>query len=305
MAGGSRAPATRAAPERPPDTEAPPMQRALSTHLIANHHLTTVWLERIWHAGIPLVEIFCARQHLDYRNKAQIRELAYWFRDSELKVHSLHSPMYSDDVWGRSGPDSVIYITEPVKSKRLRKVEEIKRALEVAEAIPFRYLIQHIGVSGEAFDERKLDAAFSALEELSVFASQRGVDVLIENTPNAFSSADRLLYFFETTHLKLNVCLDVGHAHMKEGVETAYRMLAPRIRSTHVHDNNGKEDLHLFPFRDEGGTIDWGRALRALRSAPDQYPLLLELRCAPDVTHPVQSACEVFDRLEGLKTPDE
>jgi sugar phosphate isomerase/epimerase len=281
------------------------MRRALSTHLIANHHLTTVWLDRIWDAGIPLVEIFCARQHLDYRDKAQIRELAYWFRDSELKLHSLHSPMYSDDVWGRSGPDSVIYITEPVKSKRLRKVEEIKRALEIAEAIPFRYLIQHIGVSGEAFDERKLEAAFSALEEIAIFASQRGVEVLIENTPNAFSSADRLLYFFETTHLKLNVCLDLGHAHMKEGVETAYRMLAPRIRSTHVHDNNGKEDLHLFPFRDEGGTMDWGRAMRTLRSAPDQYPLLLELRCAPDVTHPIQSACEAFDRLESLKSENE
>ena len=51
------------------------MQRALSTHLLVNHHLTTVWLDRIWDAGIPLVEIFCARQHFDYRDKAQIAEL--------------------------------------------------------------------------------------------------------------------------------------------------------------------------------------------------------------------------------------
>ena len=63
-----------------------------------------MWLERIWHAGIPLVEIFCARQHLDYRDNAQIAELGHWFRDSDLKLHSLHSPMYNDDVWGRSGP---------------------------------------------------------------------------------------------------------------------------------------------------------------------------------------------------------
>jgi hypothetical protein len=38
-----------------------------------------------------------------------------------------------------------------------------------------------------------------------------------------------------------------------------------------------------------------------LRSAPDQYPLLLELRDAPDVAKPVQRASEVFDRLENLK----
>src|SRR5579864_164655 len=79
------------------------MIRALSTHLFVNHRLTTVWLDRIWDAGIPLCEIFCARQHFDYRDRAQIVEMGHWFRDSELKLHSLHSPMYSDDVWGRTG----------------------------------------------------------------------------------------------------------------------------------------------------------------------------------------------------------
>ena len=165
------------------------MQRALSTHLFCNHRLTTVWLDRIWDADIPFVEIFCARQHLDYRDKAQISELGYWFRDSELKVHSLHSPMYSDDVWGRSGPDSVIDITEPVKSKRIAKVDEIKRALEIAETIPFRYLIQHLGVSGQPFDERRLEAGFTALDEIKSFASHRGVEVLVENTPNEIGRA--------------------------------------------------------------------------------------------------------------------
>src|SRR5712691_11407890 len=112
------------------------MQRALSTHLFANHRLTTALLDRIRAAGIPLVEIFCARQHLDYRDKAQIAELGHWFRDSELKLHSLHSPMYTDDQWGRSGPHSVINITEIVKSKRVQMVDEVKRALEIAEVAP-------------------------------------------------------------------------------------------------------------------------------------------------------------------------
>jgi len=277
------------------------MQRALSTHLFCNHHLTTVWLDRIWDAGISLVEIFCARQHLDYRDKAQISELAYWFRDSELKLHSLHSPMYSDDVWGRSGPDSVLDITEPVKSKRIGKVDEIKRALEIAESIPFRYLVQHLGVAGQEFDQHRLEAGFTALEEISLFAKHRGVEVLVENTPNALASAERLLYFFEITHLKLNVCFDLGHANMNEGIETAYRLLAPRIRSTHVHDNDGEEDLHLFPFFDEGGTIDWGSAIGMLNGSPDQYPLLLELRDAPDVPRPIERACEIFERLENRK----
>ena len=282
------------------------MQRALSTHLLLNHRLTTVWLERIWAADIPLVELFCARQHLDYHNRAQIAELAYWFRDSELKVHSLHSPMYNDEVNGRSGPQAVINITEPVKSKRIPMLDEIKRALEIAETVPYRYLIQHIGVEGQEYDERSIDAAFTALEEISVFARQRGVEVLLENTPNELASAERLLMFLGITHLNLNICLDVGHAHMNEGIETAYRLLKSRIRSTHVHDNNGKQDLHLFPLQARGqGTIDWLGAMQLLRSQEERYPLLLELREVPDMGPPFDTLRQVFDTLEGLKPHDE
>jgi sugar phosphate isomerase/epimerase len=280
------------------------MQRALSTLLLRDHRLTTVWLDRIWDAGIPLVEFFCARQHLDYHNKAQISELGYWFRDSQLKLHSVHSPMYSDEVNGVSGPQSVINITEPIKSKRIPMLDEIKRALDIAEVVPFRYLIQHFGVAGQEYDERSIDAAFTALEEISVFAHQRGVEVLLENIPNELSSAERLMMFLDVTHLPLNVCLDLGHAHIHEGVENAYRMLKSHIRSLHVHDNNGKEDEHLFPGS-AGGSIDWPRAMQALRSQPDAYPLLLELHEVPDMGLPFDALNRVFDTLESAKVPDE
>jgi sugar phosphate isomerase/epimerase len=80
-------------------------------------------------------------------------------------------------------------------------VDEIKRALEIAETIPFKYLIQHIGVGGEEFDMRKFDAAWSALEELNLFARGRGVEILLENIPNELSSAEKLLQFEELTHV--------------------------------------------------------------------------------------------------------
>lgn len=275
------------------------MQHVLSTHVFVNHRLSTVWLDKIWQAGIPAVEFFCAKQHLDYHNRAQVAELGHWFRDAELKLHSVHAPMYTDDVWGRSGPNAVINITEPSKPKRLAIVDEIKRSLEIAETIPFRYLIQHIGVFGEEYEDRRVEAAFSALEEISLFAKQRGVDVLLENTPNAYSTAERLIYFLGTTHLKLDLCLDVGHAHMSEGIPTAFSIMKSRIRSTHIHDNNGEKDLHLFPFADNG-TIDWKNTMDLLRSQPDQYPLLLELHDTPDFLHSLPNIKEIFARLESV-----
>jgi sugar phosphate isomerase/epimerase len=278
------------------------MEHVLSTHIFVNHRLTTFWLEKIWQAGVPAVEIFCARQHLDYRDKAQINELGHWFRDSELKIHSLHSPMYNDDVWGRSGPNSYINITEPLKSKRMTMLDDIKRALDIADVIPFRYLIQHIGASEEEYDEHKVEAAFTALEEINLFARERGVEVLLENIPNQLSSAERLVNFLDQTHLKMNFCLDVGHANLNEGISTAFTIMKGRIRSTHLHDNNGTEDNHFWPFFSQGGTIDWKETMRLLRSLPDQYPLLLELREFPE--HPLPQSFEIvkqiFEKLETI-----
>ena len=276
------------------------MQRALSTHLLAEHRLNTVWLDRIWSAGIPLVEIFCARQHFDYQNSAQVGEVAYWFGDSELKLHSVHAPIFNDDCWGRSGPSSVIDITEIAKPKRITHVDEIKRAIEVAEKIQFRYLIQHLGVAGQEYDEHRLEAAFNSLEELSLFASHRGVKILLENIPSSIASAERLLHFVEQMHLDLGFCFDVGHANIMEGIEEAFSIMAPRVRSTHVHDNNGTDDRHLFPMADTGGTVDWRKTMEMLRSRGEQYPLLLELKDQGDKTNPLDAVREVFEKLENV-----
>lgn len=259
--------------------------------------MTAVRLDRILDAGIPAVELFCARQSLDYRDLAQINELAHWFRDSELEVHSLHAPMFNDDVWGRSGPNSIITITEQEKPRRIRAVDEIKRALEIAEQIPFRYLIQHIGVKDEEWDDHGMEAAFTALEDIKVFAQQRGVEVLLENIPNAYSSSERLLYFLRTTHLDLGFCFDVGHAHIMEGVGAAFERMKDRVRSTHVHSNDGVHDWHVFPYSDEGDTVDWKAAMELLRSVDDQY-LLLELKAAEGMDDPLSKVQEVFEKLE-------
>jgi sugar phosphate isomerase/epimerase len=277
------------------------MQHILSTHLTVNHRLTVAWLSRVEKAGLEAVEIFCARQHLDYRNKAQVAELGHWFRDSQLKLHALHSPMFTDEVWGQSGPQADINITHPVKAIRNQWVDEIKRVLEHSEVLPFRYLVQHLGVSGQEFDDYAIEAGFRSLEELSVFARGMGVEILLENTPNALSSAERLEFFNRTTHLNLNYVFDSGHANLGAGVEHEFEIMKPRIRSLHLHDNDGKEDSHLFPL-DAAGTIDWTRTMELLRGCPEgQFPLLLELRESPELQNPLDDINRVFEELEALE----
>ncbi len=275
------------------------MQRIISSHLAVGNRLTTSWLGKVERAGFPAVEIFCARQHFDYRDTLQVADLGHWFRDSELKLHALHSPMFTDEVWGRSGPQTHINITERAKAERIQWVDEIKRALEVAETIPYQYLIQHLGVTGQEFSEYAIDAAFNSLEELQIFARQRGVEILLENTPNELSSAERLQLFNSMTHLKLNYCFDAGHANLGAGVEHEFEIMASRIRSLHLHGNNGQEDSHLFPFA-EGDNLDWAGTMKLLRSRPGQYPLLLELRDPGTHSNPLDEAKRVCGQLEEI-----
>ena len=101
----------------------------------------------------------------------------------------------------------------------------------------------------------------------------------------------------------MNFVFDCGHAHImgggQAGLEREFEIMAPRIRSLHIHDNDGVDDQHLYPGA-KGGKIDWKRTMDMLRSRPGQYPLLFELREVPEMEHPIDEVVKVFDRLEAL-----
>jgi sugar phosphate isomerase/epimerase len=174
-------------------------------------------------------------------------------------------------------------------------MDEIKRALEIAEHIPFRFLVQHIGNPNDAFDEKKFEAAMTSVEHLRAFAKPLGVRVLIENIPNELSTPERLVEFIKTMHFDdIGVCFDCGHAHMMNGIPEAFAILKSHICSTHVHDNNKDKDSHLWPGN---GSIDWKQTMELLRTAPQKPPLLLEID-GEEKKSPSDEVSATFQKLE-------
>lgn len=274
------------------------MPRALSTHLFVNRKLTAELLHQIEDAGLEAIELFCARQHFDYTQPAPVRELAAWFAGNRLQLRSIHTPLYTDAEWGRSGPRAVVNIAEPEPVRRQAAVDEMKRALDLAAHVPFRFAVVHVGVAEEEFHPRKFDAAEASLDALRAFAGARGVELLLENIPNQLSTPQRLLELIERTGWSdQRLCFDTGHAHLTGGVAADFEPLRARVASTHVHDNHGEKDDHLFPFE---GTIDWEAALRAFATAPQEFPLQLELRDWGNVARPLEKVAEMLRRLEEL-----
>lgn len=274
------------------------MEYALSTHVFVGERLSSHILDQILGARIRQIEIFAARQHLDYYDLNHVRDVAQWFADHQIALYSVHAPLFADFDWGRSGglPISVAY---PERRSRIDSMDEIKRALDIAEQIPFRYLILHLGLPEEDYDLRKFDAAFTSIEHLKIFAKSRGVAILLENIPNKLSTPDRLLQFIQYTRLEdLKICFDTGHAHMGEGVQSAFQTLKDRIASTHVHDNRREKDDHFLPF---DGEIDWTRTIQEFRAVDGQFPVLFELRnYGPEVTT-LARLREVIERFEAIR----
>jgi sugar phosphate isomerase/epimerase len=267
----------------------------MSTYVYVKERLHPGLLDTMVRGGAQAIEIFAARQHLDYANRKQhVREIAEWFRTSGIPLNSVHAPMYADYEWGRTGAPP-INVTSTERASRIEAMDEIKRALEIAEQIPFRFLVQHLGVGNEAFSDRKFEAAMTSIEHLRAFAKPLGVRILLENIPNEISTPDKIVDFIQKMHFDdVGVCFDVGHAHLMSSIPEAFEILKPYICSTHVHDNQKDKDSHLWPGK---GNINWSETMPLLRSAPQVPPLLLEIEGEEKVS-PADKMAEAFDKLE-------
>jgi sugar phosphate isomerase/epimerase len=271
------------------------MQRILSTYMYRGQALTPLLLSEISRAGLGALEIFCDSYHFAYGSMPGVRELASALNEYGLALHSLHAPTERDKSSGR-GSDVAISIADPERMRRQDAVDEMKRALEVAETIPFRFFVQDLATGHQTADPRKLDAAFNSLEILAIFAKHRGVTIALQNTPNEIGSPASLVQFVKDTHLhNLRFCFDIGHAHLEGGVAAGYHAMRDLTATAHIHDNHGEKDEHLLPWN---GTIGWDAALAEFSAAPEPLPLVLELKETLAGAPSLDDVRAVFDRIE-------
>jgi sugar phosphate isomerase/epimerase len=271
------------------------MLRAMSSHVYIKRRLHPGLLDGMVRGGAQAIEIFAARGHFNYHEKEHIKELGNWFKSEKIEFHSIHAPISMDNNFHSGGVQ--VNIVDADKRNRIEAMDEIKRAIEVAEYAPFKYLIQHIGKSDEYDDPRKFENALSGIEHLRAFARPLGVSLLLENIPNDLATPEKLVELMRLLRYEdLGVCFDVGHAHLMSSVHQAFSVLESRIRSTHVHDNNRDKDAHLWPGE---GNIDWDQTMQSLRAASHQPALLLEIEGAEGMDVPARMA-EAYRKLESV-----
>lgn len=282
------------------------MQRILSTYFFVAKKLTPELVKEIHNARFQAIELFANRGHLDYTNKAEVRALGQILTDNRLRLLSLHAPTSRDFGLNREG-GAPLSITEVERVRRIEAMDELKRAIDVAEDLPFDRMILHMGSHRDEADPRKRDAAFSSLEHLILHAKHAGVTICVENTTSEMGEPVYLRAFVEETRLTgLRFNFDIGHAHLADGPEdervaTSFEAMREQIASAHIHDNLGDKDAHLPPY---DGSIDWLAALKLFRSLPGgEIPMTLELKEktgpeAPSLLEQIAAAAKSLDRLE-------
>lgn len=250
------------------------MLPVLSTHLFLNQRLHPGLLELAGRSGAQAVEIFAARQHFDYTSREHLNEIANWFKSSSVQAFSMHAPLYPDCEMGRGGGPG-INVLHPEKSRRIDAMDELKRALEAADTLPFRNLVVHLGERMDGWSPRTVEYAITALEHLGAFARPLGVRLLVENLLSEPTTPEHLLEILAAGHMDhIGVCLDLGHAHVTVGVAAAIGTLGGSIASVHVHDNHGTKDEHLWPGE---GDIPWPETLEALKALDPAPAAVLEI----------------------------
>ena len=202
------------------------MRKAVSTYLFVKERLHPGILDGLARSGVQAVEIFAARQHLDYANrKAHVKEIADWFRGSGVPLNSVHSPLYADYEWGRAGaPPSIWH--PPTARRALRRWTRSSGRWKSPSRFPSVFWCSTLGTPTESFSEKKFEAAMTSIEHLRAFAKPLGVRILLENIPNELSTPDRLVEMIKRAHFDdVGVCFDFGHAHWMGSVSKAFEIL--------------------------------------------------------------------------------
>src|SRR6266481_10119149 len=280
------------------------MQRILSTYLFVSKKLTPEFLALVHGAGFQAIELFASRGHFDYTNTQEVRGIGQILADNRLQLASLHAPTSRDFGPNREG-GTPLSITEVERVRRVEAMDELKRAIDIAEDLPFSRMILHMGGPRETADPRKRDAAFSSLEHLILHAHHVGVTICVENTTSEMGDPNYLRDFVDETRLAgLRFNFDMGHANLADfpddqRLEKSFSPLRDFVSSVHLHDNRGEKDEHLPPY---DGTINWPAAIKLLKTAPEpKLSLLLELKEktgpeAPSAAEQLTAARKSMDR---------
>jgi sugar phosphate isomerase/epimerase len=193
--------------------------------------------------------------------------------DAGLTLHSAHG------CWGgQSIRADRVDLGSPDSATHRASVDDLKTCVDWLDAAGGTCLVVHPGgLSGAGQGPIRRDALTRGLAELADHARGGDVTICVENMPPGVHPGSRMIDLFRLVSMldlpQLALALDTGHAHISDSAPAETMAAGRFLRTTHVHDNNGRQDAHLPPGL---GTLDWPGWVEALDAIDYRGPIVLE-----------------------------
>jgi sugar phosphate isomerase/epimerase len=193
--------------------------------------------------------------------------------DRGMTIHSAHG------CWGgRTIHARRVDLGSTDPSTHRESIDDLKVCIDWLADAGGTYLVIHPGGLSLAEDgPQRRQALARGLWELGEHARGSGVIACVENMPPGVHPGSRMAELTgllrELDHPHLALALDTGHANLRTSPAEETLAAGSLLATTHVHDNNGRQDSHEPPGH---GTIDWPEWGRSLEQIDYRGPILLE-----------------------------
>ena len=171
----------------------------------------------------------------------------------------------------------------PIKSIREASIEEAEKCFQTFEKLGAEYVTIHASWPPSLFNAKEgLEMQLESLASLIDKAEKYGIKLMYESGIGELDNYTNVAKILQALP-KLYFHLDVGHVSLYGRDACKFiRKLHTKIKHVHLHDNFGKDDLHL-PIGI--GKIKWEEVIKELKKyydgtitleifAPKEYVLL-------------------------------
>ena len=154
------------------------------------------------------------------------------------------------------------------------------QCIKICEYLNIPYLVVHPSFCGydQTLDsDAEWNINMDRYGQLVPYAKKHHVGIALENMFTAHrgkiyaaicSNMEEAVCYIDELNERagediFSFCFDIGHALLCSlELTRAFETLGDRVKVLHVHDNNGINDEHLFPFM---GICDWSRFVEGMR----------------------------------------
>jgi sugar phosphate isomerase/epimerase len=225
-----------------------------------------------------------------YRNiigktPSELEEFSSLLDNHGIRLWSVHAP------YGKGNE-----LSDLCQANRFRTVATAKSLIPLVSKLGASVLVLHPSTYTSAADEAAAEEnLLLSIEELLPIAEEYGIILGLENLlPGCIATDPQILasYIEDFNSPWLKITFDVGHASCCGTLRETFETLAPHIAHFHVHDNDGKNDLHLPPGK---GCTDWKTFGQIYSSMDFQNPVIVECE-----TWGKESYKEMLDKFNSL-----